>query len=158
MQRARKVVVIPTDGTIPPGILPSGFVTEMLSIYSEYYPKIGFREPWVGYFIVEDGVAVGTCGFTGQPENNRVEIAYYTFKPFEGRGIATFACRELVSIANKTDPGLIVTAKTAPEESASTVILRRNGFRQSSDVDDHEIGKAWGWILEIGEGIEGFLS
>lgn len=149
------LIRIPSNEICPDGILHSEFVSEILLIYAEYYPKIGFIEPWIGYFIVDDGVAVGTCGFTGPPENNRVEVAYYTFKPFEGRGIATFACRELVAIAKKHDPNLIVTAKTAPEESASTVILRRNGFRQSSDVEDDEIGNAWSWIFDIATGITG---
>jgi ribosomal-protein-alanine N-acetyltransferase len=45
-----------------------------------------------------------------------------------------------------TDPGLIITAKTAPEENASVAILRRNGFEFTGIVQDDGIGDAWEWV------------
>lgn len=90
---------------------------------------------------------VGTCSFVGAPKAGRVEIAYYTFPPFEGRGIASLACAELVRIAHAADPSLTITAKTAPEHNASTRILQKNGFVHTGSVEDEEIGEAWGWEM-----------
>src|SRR5687767_7688979 len=98
----------------------------LLHIYEDYYPKTGFNVPWVGYLVVRQNQAVGSCGFVGQPKDGKVEIAYWTFKEFEGQGIASFACTALIKIAQHTDPEVTITAKTAPEQNASTRILEKN--------------------------------
>jgi RimJ/RimL family protein N-acetyltransferase len=117
----------------------------LLAMYDDFYPKIGYNFPWVGYFIVRQDKIVGSCSFVGQPIDGKVEIAYWTFKEFEGQGIASFACKELVSIAYRTDPSLTITAKTAPEHNASTKILENNNFVFTEIVQDEEIGDAWLW-------------
>lgn len=118
----------------------------LLRMYDEFYPKIGFNLPWVGYFVVREDKIVGSCGFVGQPRDGKVEIAYWTFKEFEGQGVASFACKELVKITKQTDPSLIITAKTAPEKNASTKILENNNFELTEVVQDDEIGDAWLWM------------
>jgi [ribosomal protein S5]-alanine N-acetyltransferase len=118
----------------------------LLNMYDDFYPKIGFIIPWVGYFVVRQDKIVGSCGFVGQPKDGKVEVAYWTFKEFEGQGIASFACKELVAIAYQTDSGLTITAKTAPEQNASTNILENNNFVFAEIVQDDEIGDAWLWI------------
>ncbi len=120
---------------------------QLFSIYDEYYPKVGFVLPWVSYFIFMENNIVGSCGFTGAPKNGSVEIAYWTFKQFEGKGVASFACRELIAIANQTDPAILIIAKTAPSYNASTKILQNNGFEFSEVVQDEEIGDAWLWVF-----------
>lgn len=119
----------------------------LLKTYDEYYVKIGFNLPWVGYFVVRENQIVGSCGFTGQPKERKVEIAYWTFKAFERQGIASFSCKELIQISQKTDPTIIITAKTAPEYNASTKILQNNRFIYTEIVQDEEIGDAWLWTL-----------
>lgn len=119
----------------------------LLKSYDEYYQTIGFNKPWVGYFVMSQNKIVGSCGFTGKPQEGKVEIAYWTFKAFEGQGIASFSCQELVSISRKTDSTLLITAKTAPEYNASTKILQNNGFQYTGIVQDHEIGDAWLWTI-----------
>ena len=86
----------------------------LLKTYDEYYQKIGYNLPWVGYFVIRENKIVGSCGFTGQPKEGKVEIAYWTFKEYERKGIAMFSCKELVLIAQQAAPGIIITAKTAP--------------------------------------------
>ncbi len=120
----------------------------LLKMWADYYPKIGFNLPWVGYFIMKDREVIGTGAFNGKPVNNRVEISYWTFKKFEGQGVASFACRELIAMAKKADPQVIIFAKTAPEHNASTKVLERNNFVFSGVVEDHEIGKAWEWTYK----------
>jgi RimJ/RimL family protein N-acetyltransferase len=122
-----------------------------LNMWEEYYPKIGFHFPWVGYFVKRNNMIVGCCAFTGPPVNNRAEVSYWTFKQFEGQGISTNSCRQLIAIAKNADPAIIITAKTAPEKNASTTILERCGFAFSGIVQDHEIGDAWEWTLNEDE-------
>ncbi len=118
---------------------------QLLKMYDDFYPKTGFNIPWVGYFVVMQEKIVGSCGFVGQPKDGKVEIAYWTFKEFEGQGIASFACKELVTIAYQADQSLTITAKTAPEPNASTKILENNNFAFTKIVQDEEIGDAWLW-------------
>lgn len=122
---------------------------QLIDSMNEYYPQIGFNLPWVGYFVVKDNQIVGTGGFTGQPKNGSVEIAYWTFKAFEGQGIASYTCKKLVAISKRTDPTLLITAKTMPEHNASTKILQKNGFEFAEIVQDHEIGDAWLWTINM---------
>jgi ribosomal-protein-alanine N-acetyltransferase len=93
---------------------------QLLQMYDDYYPKNGYKEPWIGYFIVKQDTIVGSCGFVGQPKDGCVEIAYWTFAEYEGQGIASFACKELIRIVHNTNPKLKIMAKTAPEHNAST--------------------------------------
>jgi [ribosomal protein S5]-alanine N-acetyltransferase len=129
-------------------IYGSGDCQILLKTYDEYYLKIGFNLPWVGYFVIRENQIVGSCGFTGQPKNGKVEIAYWTFKEFEKQGIASFSCGELIKISQQTNPTIIVIAKTAPEYNASTKILQNNGFTFTQIVQDEEIGDAWLWTLK----------
>jgi [ribosomal protein S5]-alanine N-acetyltransferase len=120
----------------------------LLNSYDDYYQKIGFNIPWVGYFVVRQNKIVGSCGFTGQPKDGKVEISYWTFKDYEKQGIASFSCKELLSISQQHDPTVKITAKTAPEYNVSTKILQNNGFAFTTIVQDDGIGDAWLWTLK----------
>lgn len=48
----------------------------LLQMYQDYYPKIGFYLPWVAYLVVRQNQVVGSFGFTGQPNDGKVEIVY----------------------------------------------------------------------------------
>lgn len=131
-----------------PDIILTEEVNQLIEMYRGFYPKIGFVLPWVGYFILKDKMVLGSCGFVGKPENNTVEIAYWTFKEHEGNGIASFACRKLINIAQSAEKEIIITAKTAPEKNVSTRILEKNNFIYKRVVQDKEIGDAWLWELQ----------
>lgn len=118
---------------------------QLLAMYDDFYPQIGFNLPWVGYFVLRQDQIVGSCGFVGKPKDGKAELAYWTFKNFEGQGIASFACQELVTIAYQADPSVTITAKTAPQHNASTKILEKNNFAFTEIVQDEEIGDAWLW-------------
>jgi len=48
--------------------------------------------PWVGYLAADEPseMVVGTCAFkTGPDQDGVIQIAYFTFPSFEGRGVAT---------------------------------------------------------------------
>jgi RimJ/RimL family protein N-acetyltransferase len=121
---------------------------QLLKMYEGFYAKVGFHLPWVGYLILRENHIVGSCGFARKPINGEVELAYWTFKQFERQGIASFACKELISIAQREIPDIKIIAKTAPEHNASTRILEKNGFQYSRVVQDEEIGDAWLWELK----------
>jgi [ribosomal protein S5]-alanine N-acetyltransferase len=110
----------------------------ILTIFTELYKKVGYELPWVAYFFAnETDELIGGGGFKGAPKNGKVEISYGTFELQQGRGIATEICRELTSLALKTDPAVIVTARTLPENQASIRVLEKNGFvNQGIIVDD----------------------
>ena len=129
-------------------IYANPFCEELFKSYPDYYYKVGYNPPWIGYFVIRDNIVVGVGGFTGQPKDGKVEIAYGTSKEFEGQGIASFSCKQLISIAKITDPDVIITAKTSPEHNASTKILQRNGFEFTGIVQDEGIGDAWEWVYK----------
>src|SRR5438093_730858 len=55
---------------------------------------------WGGYLTVDadSATVVGTCGFKSGPSATRsVEIAYFTFPEFEGRGLATAMAEKLIA-------------------------------------------------------------
>jgi ribosomal-protein-alanine N-acetyltransferase len=122
---------------------------QLFESYPAYYFKMGYHPPWIGYLVIRDGRVVGVGGFIGKPIEGKVEIAYGTFKEYEGQGIASFSCKQLISIAKQTNPEIIITAKTSPEPNASTKILQRNGFKFTGIVQDEGIGDAWEWVLII---------
>ena len=119
---------------------------EILSVYPDYYKKVGFIKPWIGYFVIneqEEMVAGG--GFKGPPKDGKIEIAYGTFLKHERKGIATEVCRLLVSLALQTDKSVKITARTLPEANASTRVLKRNGFEFLGAVWDEDDGNVWEW-------------
>jgi RimJ/RimL family protein N-acetyltransferase len=128
------------------GPLPEG-APEVLRATAALYESVGFAEPWIGYLAVADGGPIGTCGFKSPPRQGRVEIAYFTFPTFEGRGFATAMASELIAVAARQDPSVQVAAQTLPERSASHRILEKLGFRHVATLDHPEDGTVWEWQL-----------
>jgi ribosomal-protein-alanine N-acetyltransferase len=94
----------------------------------DYYKIVGFNAPWIGYFVKLNKTMVGSAGFKGKPVDNKIEIAYGTFENFRGKGIGTATCRQLVALALKENPTLMITARTLPESIFSIKILQKNNF------------------------------
>lgn len=111
----------------------------------ELYQAVGFVPPWIGYLATSDGEVVGTCAFKSPIAHGRVEIAYFTFPAFEGRGIATTMAQLLIDMAFGQAPGVTVVAQTAPEKNASTTILTKLGFTCVGSVHHPEDGLVWEW-------------
>ncbi|HZA25816.1 MAG TPA: GNAT family N-acetyltransferase [Dehalococcoidia bacterium] len=111
------------------------------------YQEQGYCSPWIGHLAEEDGVIVGTCAFKGPPVDHRVEIAYFTFPEYEGRGIATEMARQLVALARTTAANITLLAQTLPEENASTSVLRKLGFQWVGTVTHPGDGRVWEWQL-----------
>ncbi|WP_221391280.1 N-acetyltransferase [Dyadobacter sp. NIV53] len=121
---------------------------DILDVYPSFYEKIGFNPPWIGYFAFMNNKIVGGGGFKGKPKDGRVEIAYTTFSIYEGQGIGTKICGQLVSLSLETDPEITIAARTILPDNASSVILSRNGFECVGQVWDEEDGNVWEWIYK----------
>jgi RimJ/RimL family protein N-acetyltransferase len=85
---------------------------------------------WFGYFAVEgeSQQMVGACSFKGPPIDHALEIAYFTFPGFEGRGIGTAMARFLMDRAAHLPGVAAVIAHTTPGANASTRILEKLGM------------------------------
>ncbi len=105
---------------------------------------------WFGYLVVEGATqqTVGVCSFKGPPVDGELEIAYYTFPGFEGRGIATEMARFLVDRARQLPKVKSVTAYTAAESGASTRILEKLGFAFTGEERDGT-STVWRWRLSL---------
>jgi len=132
---------VPRGRTGPLADMPEGACRAMATLYD----IVGFEEPWIGYLAFLGDAAVGTCGFKSAPCDGRVEIAYFTFPGFEGRGIATSMAAGLLAVARRQDPTVLVTARTLPERNASHRVLEKLEFRAIGLVEDPEDGIVLEW-------------
>lgn len=101
---------------------------------------------WGAYLTVDETSrqVVGTCAFKSGPTPERtVEIAYFTFPDFEGRGFGTAMARELSRMADNSGQIDCVIAHTLPEPNASNSLLRKVGFTHAGEVIDPEDGRIW---------------
>jgi [ribosomal protein S5]-alanine N-acetyltransferase len=104
----------------------------------------------LGYLVVEgeSQQLAGTCSFKGPPADGAVEIAYYTFAGFEGRGIATAMARFLLDQASRMPGVTKVVAHTLPENNASTHILEKLGMTLTGVGEEDGIA-VWRWELPV---------
>ncbi|MCB0489391.1 MAG: GNAT family N-acetyltransferase [Cyclobacteriaceae bacterium] len=120
----------------------------VVNVFTDLYRKVGFDKPWIAYFVQdENDDIVGGGGYKGKPTDGRVEISYGTFKKFEGLGVGTAICKQLIAMARQTDPTLTLIARTLPDNEPSIRILKRNGFEYRGVVFDEEDGDVLEWAL-----------
>ena len=117
-----------------------------LEMTVKYIASLGYHPPWIGYYASQHGELVGTAAFKGRPGSGRVEIAYGTFDDHQGKGVGGAICTALVKLSLDTDPSVVITARTLPEENHSTRILRKNGFVLEGVVMDDDDGEVWEWV------------
>ena len=117
-----------------------------------FVEREGIRPPWGGYLVVDPATraVVGTCGYKGPPDGrSEVEIAYFTFPTYEGRGYATAMAAALRERAAASAEVRCVRAHTLPERNASARLLEKLGFQWAGDVEDPEDGPVWRWEWEV---------
>lgn len=124
---------------------PSCYEATCMTI--DFYKRVGFIRPWIGYFARQNDELVGAAGFKGRPINGMIEIAYGTFEKYQKQGIGTEICKQLVELSLKTDPSVKITARTLPEKNFSTRILEKNNFAFNGTVNDPDDGEVWEWIF-----------
>jgi RimJ/RimL family protein N-acetyltransferase len=106
-------------------------------------------DPWVHGFAVvhrESGEVIGSAGFKGPPDENRmVEIAYGILPSYQGQGYATEAAMALLGFAIGSGRVRLVRAHTIAECNASARVLTKCGFESVGEVVDPEDGPVWRW-------------
>lgn len=122
----------------------SDFLKELCASVIAIYPGGSPVLPWAGYLAEEEGVFVGTCAFKTPPDSGAVEIAYFTFPEYEGRGFATRMAEWLVDIAKRNGVAT-VKAQTLMERNASMRILEKLKFVFVGSVLHPEDGLVWEW-------------
>lgn len=108
--------------------------------------------PWGGYLAIDPLTAkvVGTCAFKARPaEDGSIEIAYFTFPPFEGKGYGTAMALQLIEMAESSRKVGRILAHTLSERSGSTRILEKAGMRPIGEVIDPEDGPVWRWACDL---------
>ncbi|RAV99460.1 GNAT family N-acetyltransferase [Pseudochryseolinea flava] len=118
---------------------------DTLEMSVKFFKNIGYHFPWVGYYAQKDRVLIGTGAFKGRPLFGKIEIAYGIFPQYRRMGYGTEICGRLLEIATRTDPSVLITARTLPAENFSTKILRKNNFHFSGTVIDPDDGEVWEW-------------
>jgi RimJ/RimL family protein N-acetyltransferase len=143
----KMIDLVPIEKNMDIPNMEEGLAKSNVELTLNYYKNVGFTKPWISYLTYFQGKNVGICAFKGKPADDRVEIAYSTFPPYEGQGLAMKACERLIHIARNENTNISITARTLPEENASTKVLRKNGFILAGTVVDPDDGDVFEWIL-----------
>ncbi len=142
-----RLIPIQINGTLEGSFELDSVASDAMAASAKLYKSAGFTPPWIGYAAEKGGEIVGTCGFKSAPKAGRVEIAYYTFPDYEHNRMGGQMTQALVALGREADPKVTMTARTTPEESASTSILKRIGFTKVGTVENPEEGTVWQWEL-----------
>ncbi|MCW0506582.1 GNAT family N-acetyltransferase [Aeromonas piscicola] len=116
------------------GIPPNHVLDRSLNHYRD-----SICEVWsLPYFIKSNDQLIGSCGFKNPPIECRVEIGYNVAFGVQGKGIATFAVNKLCQIAFESGLVKFVFALISSENSASLIVVRKNGFIYKNIVMDSD--------------------
>jgi [ribosomal protein S5]-alanine N-acetyltransferase len=118
------------------------------SATAAFLARVGAGRRWGAFLAVDQSTreVIGTCAYKGPPDaDGAVEIAYFTFPSFEGRGHASAMAAWLTSRAGAAPAARIVRAHTLPERNPSVRILEKLGFVHLGEVVDPEDGPVWRW-------------
>jgi len=78
----------------------AAYLEEAVDAHLALYARTEASAPWIAYLARTPGREfVGICSFKDQCRGGRVEIAYFTFPPYEGRGYGRAMAGSLVNLA-----------------------------------------------------------
>ena len=103
---------------------------------------------WGGYYVIDTRTRefVGSCAYKDKPSpSGEVEIAYFTYPGFEGKGFATAMAAKLIDMAMASPLVTTVIAHTLPEENASVALLKKIGMKFGGEISDPDDGQVWRW-------------
>jgi RimJ/RimL family protein N-acetyltransferase len=126
----------------------AGILRELGAGTAAFLARLGGEARWGSFLAVDPAgrLVIGTCSYKGPPDaDGAVEIAYFTFPPYEGRGYASSMAALLIARAGAPPPARSVRAHTLPERNASVRILEKLGFAHLGQVVDPEDGPVWRW-------------
>lgn len=117
---------------------------------ADLYEQTGAQEPWIAYLAYDpDGnEIVGICAFKDMPEDEMVEIAFFTFPGYERRGFGGAMAAGLIGIAWATGAVDTIFAHTVRNEDDPSVrILRKLGFTLVGPAEYPVDGPVLQWEL-----------
>lgn len=126
----------------------AGLIDQLIEQTQRHFGPAPRPAPWQAYLAADParGLVIGTCAFKDVPDAaGYVEIAYFTFPGFEGKGYATAMATALIAAARAALADVKVIAHTLPEVNASGSVLRKVGMRRTGEVVDPEDGLVWRW-------------
>ncbi len=129
----------------------AGILLDVVAQTTRFMTSVGGDPKWFGYLAIDTSTKqiVGTCAFKGAPTKEKtVEIAYFTFPEFEGKGYATAMASMLIQTVRSAPEIDSIIAHTLPESNASTRILEKVGMKFTGEVVDPEDGRVWRWSLD----------
>ena len=89
---------------------------------------------WGPRHVVHDGLAVGSIGLFGPPEDGEVEVGFGLVEAVRRRGLATEALRGLLDETDRV--GVRVRASVRPENTPSIKLLAGCGFTELRGSDE----------------------
>ena len=108
---------------------------------------------WGGYFVVDTDTreVVGSCAFKGEPiDDGTVEIAYFTYPEFEGKGYATCMALKLIELAGDLYEGQASDcAHTARSKRLDARVLEKVAMSFVGEVIEPDDGRVWKWQRQI---------
>jgi RimJ/RimL family protein N-acetyltransferase len=125
-----------------------GTLRELGAGTAAFLARLGGEARWGPFLAVDPAsrLVIGTCSYKGPPDaDGAVEIAYFTFPVYEGRGYATAMAALLTARAGTPPPARTVRAHTLPDRNASVRILEKLGFAHLGQIVDPEDGPVWRW-------------
>lgn len=140
------MILIPITHTLlaTTPVAGSAFLRALCESNLANYPAAGAKPPWMAYLAEESGSCVGACAFKAPPDDDGVEIAYFTFPENEGQGVATRMAAALIAIA--AEHGVqAVRASSLPDNRASGRVLDKLGFERVGSLKHPEAGELWAW-------------
>lgn len=101
---------------------------------------------WFGHLAIEgeSQQLVGICSLKGPPVEGTVEMVWFTFPGFAGRGIGTAMAQFVLDRTRGLQDVRLITAHTAPEHNASTRILEKLGLRFVCEEIEEGVA-VWRW-------------
>jgi len=122
--------------------------SHILQAMRRHYAKFGYEPPWIGYLALEGRQCRGFGVFRGGPDKQQVEMAWYTFPEFRGRGVATALVRQLIRLARGQDSRLTLLVQTPAASTAASDVLEKFGFTLIGEQPDPDEGRIWEWSLD----------
>jgi [ribosomal protein S5]-alanine N-acetyltransferase len=113
----------------------------------EFAPKVESAPDWLGFWVLQDDLVIGSGGYRGAPVDGIVEIGYGIHEDYWGQGAATALCGSLVSHAYASG-ATGVRAHTLRDGFASQSVLKKNGFGFVGEFEEPDDGLVLRWEID----------
>jgi RimJ/RimL family protein N-acetyltransferase len=126
---------------VPSDWPPEHHDRETLEFWREQLLAPGAAGWWLYYAVLAESerpMVVGSVGYKGPPRDGLVEIGYSVIPSCQRRGLATEACRAVISAAWDRGADVIV-AHTLEHLTPSIGVLAKLGFERTQSTEPGEI-------------------